>query len=272
MEWVLMFLVGLLSGIIGSLVGLGGGIITVPALLFISAYTALIGEISPQTAVGTSSLVIIATGLSSTLAYMKHKKVDYKSGLLFFIGSAPGAIVGAMTNKYLNAEQFNLYFGIFIICISLVLMIRGELKPLAPSTSRFRISRTNIDENGNTNTYGFNIFFAIIISFIVGFLGGIFGIGGGALMVPAMLLLFRFPPHIAVATSMFLIFLSSTVSSYTHFSLGNIDWAIAVALIPGAWIGAKFGAIINQRIKADTLVKILRVFLIIIGIRLILQI
>ncbi|HHY71791.1 MAG TPA: sulfite exporter TauE/SafE family protein [Bacillus bacterium] len=272
MEWVVLFIVGLSSGVIGSLVGLGGGIITVPALLFISAYTVLIGKISPQIAVGTSSLVIIATGLSSTLTYIKLKKIDYVSGLLFFIGSAPGAIIGAMTNKYLNAEQFNLYFGIFIIFISLTLMFRGRLKAKTSSTSRFRINRTSVDERGNTNQYSFNIFFAIFISFIVGFLGGIFGIGGGSLMVPAMLLLFRFPPHIAVATSMFLIFLSSTVSSYTHFNLGNIDWIIAIALIPGAWIGAKIGSIINQRMKADTVVKILRFILIIIGIRLIVQI
>lgn len=270
MEWVVLFIVGVLSGVIGGLVGLGGGIITVPSLIFISTYTALIGHISPQIAVGTSSLVVIATGLSSTVTYIKLKKVDYLSGLLFFIGSAPGSIVGAMTNKYLNAEEFNLYFGIFIIFISFVLMIRGKLKPIAPSTSRLQIVRTSVDERGDTNTYGFHIIFATIISFIVGFLGGLFGIGGGSLMVPVMLLLYRFPPHIAVATSMFLIFLSSTVSSYTHFSLGNINWWIAIALIPGAWIGAKLGAIINQRLQADTLVKVLRIVLIIIGIRLIL--
>ncbi len=269
-EWVVLFIVGLLSGIIGSLVGLGGGIIIVPSLLFLSDYTNLIGHITPQIAVGTSLLAIIATGLSSTLTYMKKKTVDYTSGWLFFIGSAPGSIVGAYANKYLNAEQFSLYFGIFIIFISFVLMIRGKLKPISPSESRFRIQRSTFAENGDEYKYGFNIFYAVAIAFVVGFLGGIFGIGGGSLMVPAMLLLFHFPPHIAVATSMFLIFLSSTVSSYTHFSLGNISWAIAIALIPGAWLGAKVGAYINQRMKAESVVLALRIILIIIGIRLIL--
>lgn len=270
MEWIILFFLGLFSGVVGSLIGLGGGIIIVPSLLFLGTYTDWISNVTPQITVGTSSLVIIFTGLSSTLMFMKHKTVDYISGLLFFIGSAPGSIIGAMTNKYLNAEEFSLYFGLFMIFISFTLMIRGKLKPVSASTSRFRISRTNVDVKGNTDTYSFNIFFGIFISFVVGFLGGIFGIGGGSLMVPAMLLIFRFPAHIAIATSMFLIFLSSTVSSYTHFTLGNIDWLIAIALIPGAWIGAKLGAIINQHLKAETLVKVLRVTLILIGIRLIL--
>lgn len=270
MEWIILFLLGLFSGVVGSLIGLGGGIIIVPSLLFLGTYTDWINNVTPQITVGTSSLVIIFTGLSSTLMFMKHKTVDYISGLLFFIGSAPGSIIGAMTNKYLNAEEFSLYFGLFMIFISFTLMIRGKLKPVAASTSRFRISRSNVDVKGNRDTYSFNIFFGIFIAFVVGFLGGIFGIGGGSLMVPAMLLIFKFPAHIAIATSMFLIFLSSTVSSYTHFTLGNIDWLIAIALIPGAWIGAKLGAIINQHLKAETLVKVLRVTLILIGIRLIL--
>jgi len=100
---------------------------------------------------------------------------------------------------------------------------------------------------------------------------GLFGIGGGSLMVPVMILLFAFPPHLAVATSMFLVFLSATVSSVSHISLGNVDWYYAMALIPGAWIGGQLGAAINRRLKSETVVMMLRVFLVIIGIRLIYQ-
>lgn len=88
MEWIILFTVGVIGGTIGSLMGLGGGIIVVPALLYLGVL-GVIGDITPQVAVGTSLLAIIATGLSSTMSYFKKKLVDVKSGLLFFIGSGP---------------------------------------------------------------------------------------------------------------------------------------------------------------------------------------
>ena len=83
MEYILLLILGLLAGTIGSLVGLGGGIIIVPALLFLGFQPHLLDEVTPQMAAGTSLLVIIFTGLSSTIAYYKQKKVDYKSRTYF---------------------------------------------------------------------------------------------------------------------------------------------------------------------------------------------
>jgi uncharacterized protein len=94
MEWVILVIVGLAASSLGSLIGLGGGIIVVPALLYFGSLS-WFGHISPQVAVGTSLFTMIFTGLSSTLAYMKRKTVDYKSGLIFLIGSGPGSILGA---------------------------------------------------------------------------------------------------------------------------------------------------------------------------------
>ncbi len=267
-EWLILLMIGLAAGTIGALMGLGGGIIVVPALLYFSTYTNLLGEITPQVAVGTSLLIMIFTGLSSTLSYMKHKTVDYKSGMIFFIGSGPGGIVGAYVNKALDMTSFNIYFGVFIIIISIVLMVRGKLKPVTLSVNG-GVKRTFTDLHGETFQYGYQPVIAIIISFIVGFCSGIFGIGGGSLMVPAMILIFLFPPHVAVATSMFMIFLSAIVSSITHISLGNVNWMFALALVPGAWIGAKLGAFVNQKLGSATLVLLFRLFLLFIGIRLI---
>jgi uncharacterized membrane protein YfcA len=269
MEYALLILIGFMAGTIGSLVGLGGGIIIVPALLFLGA-TAFLPEVSPQVAVGTSLVVIIFNGLSSTLSYMKHKAVDYKSGFLFFLGSGPGAIVGAWVNNLLNAAHFSLYFGMFLIFSSFLLMLQGRF---ANKTKRknFKVTRTYITNEGETVIYGYHPVLAIVISFIVGFFGGLFGIGGGSLMVPAMILLFLFPPHVAVATTMFIIFLSSLVSSSTHIILGNVQWFFALALVPGVWFGAKTGAFINRKLKGKTIIVILRVVLILLGIRLIYQ-
>ena len=80
LEYIMLLFIGLIAGTVGSLVGLGGGIIIVPLLIGLHS-------LSPQLAVGTSMVTVVFTGLSSTLTYMKHKRVDYKSGLILFIGS-----------------------------------------------------------------------------------------------------------------------------------------------------------------------------------------
>ena len=269
MEYVSLAVIGLVAGTLGSLMGLGGGIIIVPALMVFGSYSIILAGISPQVAVGTSIIILIVTGLSSTIAYIKQKKVDYRSGLIFFIGSGPGAIFGVWLNKDINTASFLIYFGLFIIFVSFLLMIRKHIPPLKLSLNGVR--RSYIDDSGEIKEYGFQPILAIFISFVVGIVSGLFGVGGGSLMVPAMIILFGFPAHQAVATSMFLIFLSAIVGSISHISLGNVNWLYVLALIPGAWYGGKLGAFINQRLNNDTVVNILRIFLIIIGIRLIWQ-
>ncbi|WP_017726367.1 sulfite exporter TauE/SafE family protein [Halalkalibacterium ligniniphilum] len=269
MEWIMLVLIGIVAGTIGSLMGLGGGIIIVPALLLFSTMTNVFTEISPQVAVGTSLLIMIFTGLSSTLAYMKQKKIDYKSGFLFFIGSGPGALFGVWLNQGLDVDQFFIYFGLFVILTSFLLMIRHRLKPLPFKNKGF--VRTYKNELGETVEYGFQPIVGILIAFVVGMTSGLFGIGGGSLMVPAMIVLFAFPPHVAVATSMFMILFSAILSSASHIALGNINYLYAAILIPGAWVGAQLGAAINARLKSDTLVFVFRLFLLFIGVRLIYQ-
>ncbi|SMQ83989.1 hypothetical protein SAMN05444673_5670 [Bacillus sp. OV166] len=269
MEWIILVVIGLIASSLGSLIGLGGGIIIVPSLLYLSTLSAF-GHITPQVAVGTSLFTMIFTGLSSTLAYMKHKTVDYKSGLIFLIGSGPGSILGAWVTEGLHMKTFNIFFGLFIIFISIILLLKDRLKPIPYRKDRGFI-RTFIDNAGKTFEYGYNPIIGVLIAFVVGFLSGVFGVGGGSLMVPTMILVFFFPPHVATATSMFMILPTSLLSSITHITLGNVDWLYALALVPGAWIGAKVGVFLNTKLKSKTIVLMLRTILVIVGIRLIYQ-
>ena len=120
---------------------------------------------------------------------------------------------------------------------------------------------------GETFVYGYPVWFALLLTFGIGFASGLFGIGGGSMIVPAMILLFLFPPHVAVGTSMFMVFLSAIVNSITHVSLGNVPWLYTIPVVPAAYIGAKLGARLNQRMNSDTLVMVLRIVLLILGVR-----
>lgn len=268
MLWWLLVTIGLVGGMVGSLVGLGGGIIVVPSLLFIGSYTSLLPSLTPQIAVGTSIIILSVTGLSSTLAYVKQKKVDYRAGLIFFIGSGPGAFIGALVNKHIALDLFYICFGFFIIMISMLLSVTKYLKPNQKQLGNVRIYES---EDGVKHTYQFHPILAIFISFGVGILSGLFGIGGGSLMVPTMLILFRFPIAVAVATSMFLVFLSSIIGSVAHIQLGNVEWLWALALTPGAWFGGKLGAYLNQRLKDQIVIIIFRMLQIVVGVKLIFQ-
>ena len=266
MEFILLVIIGLASGIVGALVGLGGGIILVPATLFVGINMGLIDGITPQTVVGLSVIMMIFTGLASTLSYMKTKTIDFKSGFIFFLGSVPGTLLGAFVNKGLDLPSFNLYFGILLILLSTLLLVRKYLKPVNWFVNHGK-KRTFIDNTDQTFVYGYPVWFALLLSFVVGFSSGLFGIGGGSILVPAMILLFLFPPHVAVGTSMFMVFLSALVNSVTHISLGNVPWLYTIPVVPAAYIGAKIGARLNQKMKSETLVIALRIILLLLGVR-----
>ena len=266
MEFVLLFVIAICAGIVGALVGLGGGVVLVPATLFVGSSLGYMPDITPQNVVGLSVVMMIFTGLASTISYMKSGTVDFKSGLIFFLGSIPGTIVGALINKNMDLPSFNLSFGILMIVLAIILLVRDYLKPVQWFV-KHGAKRTFVDDQGKNHVYGYPIWFAVILTFFIGMLSGLFGIGGGSMIVPAMIVLFLFPPHVAIATSMFLVFLTSLVNSASHIYLGHVPWLYTIPVIPGAYIGAKLGAMVGKRLNSHALVLALRVTLIVAGIR-----
>jgi uncharacterized protein len=265
MVFAVSLLIGLLAAALGSLVGLGGGIILVPLLLILSGFWDEFSWATPQTIVGVSVIVMIFTALSSTLTYMKSGRVDYKSGLIFLAGGVPGAILGSFLNRFVSGDGFSLYFGILVLIVFFMFFVKR--KEQEKTNLKGIIVTKELD--GNTYTYSFRFLAAFFLSLFVGLLSGMFGIGGGSFMVPAMILLFGFPAHVAVATSMFMVFFLSVVSTITHISLGHVEWVYVVAFIPGAILGGILGAKVNQLLKGNTVVWILRIMLILVAIRLI---
>ncbi len=265
MEWILLVLLGVVAAMFGSIVGLGGGIIIVPGLMLLGPLLSG-GEIEHATAVGISLMVLVVTALASTLSYAKRRIVDFRSGMLFFATSGPAAVLGSALTGLLPTSIFQLVFGVFMLLMAGLLVARDYMKPF---TKKWPIVRTMTDSSGETHTYSYGIAPALAIGFGVGLMSGLFGIGGGSLFVPLMVLLFRFPPHMATATSMFIIFLSSIVGSGMKVYLGEIDWLLVLALAPGAWIGGKLGAAIALRLSGKGLLWLLRVTLLLLAAQLI---
>jgi uncharacterized membrane protein YfcA len=263
MTFILLLGIGLLAGISGSLVGLGGGFIVVPVMAF------LFPDMLPSHLAGTSMAMLLFNSISSTYVYAKQKRIDYQAAIRFSAASIPGSVIGALFVEQIEGKMFFVSFGFFLILIALILLY----KPSKPVAWPFKptVNRSLIDSNGERFNYAYHMPTGIVISFMVGFMASLFGVGGGSLMVPTMTLLLGFSPHIAVATSMLHIFLSAIVSTSTHAFLMNIDWFMVLGLAPGAIIGGQIGARLARRLPAKLLLKLLAVFLIVVSIRMMMK-
>ncbi|ASN04859.1 sulfite exporter TauE/SafE family protein [Virgibacillus necropolis] len=269
MVYIICMIIGFVTAFAGSLIGLGGGVILIPSLLFLHQFSSEFAWATPQTIVGISLIVMFFTALSSTISYFKKGRVDYKTGLLLLSGSIPGGIFGSWLNQFIAAERFSFYFGILMIVLSLLFLLRRKTTSEKQTIAQKNIRSFHLDDK----TYHYSVSFwgAFIVSLFVGTLSGLFGIGGGSVMVPLMILLFGFPAHIAIATSMFMIVFISMISAGTHIILGHVSWEYVLFFIPGAWIGGAIGAIVNQKLKSQSLEWILRVLLLVVGVRLIIE-
>lgn len=267
---IILVLIGLISAIVGALVGLGGGVFIVPLLVLFGTELSWLDGITPQIAVGTSSAVLIFIGLSAMLGYGRKSQVDFKNGRTFLIGIIPGALLGSYINRFFTIDSFYLYFGLFLIFISLVLIFRSKIRPFKIFQNE-KYMQTYKDIDGTVYRYGFSPIVGISLTFIVGFFTGLFGIGGGALMTPIMLILLRMPPKIVVGTSMMMVFFGGLASGFGHLLQGNVHFYYLLFLVPAAFIGARIGVVINQRISSQGTVIALRVVLMVLGLYMMLQ-
>lgn len=265
---IISLIIGFLSAFVGSLVGLGGGIIFVPAMLFLYDNVEAFSWASPQTIVGISLITMVFTGMSSTLAYLKLKRVDMKTGILFLIGSLPGSVFGSWMNTKMDVQSFSLYFGLLMLIIFFMMLIDREKLMKNKQLEITDKTRTFVIDN-ETYQYNVRVVPAFILSFAVGLLSGLFGIGGGTISVPAMILFFGIPVQIAIGTSMFMIFFISLISSSTHIILGHIVWKYMLFFVIGSYVGGTVGARTSKLFKGKTLEWFLKIVIVIAAIRLI---
>lgn len=241
-----LFLLGLSIGSIGTLVGIGGGFILVPVFLLGLHY-------SPQHAVGTSLAVVFFNAISGTIAYIQQKRIYYDAAIRFSLATLPGAIIGSYLAHYFTNRNFYISFGILLMVIALLLYSRS--------------AKAKSELVNNQEILSYNRPLGISLSMLVGFLSSTFGIGGGIIHVPAMIVLLGFPTHTATATSHFVLVVSSLVGTITHYLLGNILLAPALIIGSGAVLGAQFGAYLSTKTKSQTITLLLCIALLLLGLR-----
>ncbi len=246
------------------MIGVGGGFLIVPILV-------LIYEISTHLAVGTSAVMIVFTALSSTFAYTRQRRIDYKLGLILAIGSIPGAAAGAYATSFISPKSLASLFGVFLIVLAVRMLVAPSEGGKGKGPRMRGWARRIQDMGGQVFEYEADTVLGMTLSFFAGFASGLFGLGGGAVMVPVMVLVMTMPMHIAVATSMFIMIFTSISAATTHIVLGNVLVDSAIALGIGIVFGTQVGAFTAKRLKARSLQRVFALFLIVIGVRMALQ-
>jgi uncharacterized membrane protein YfcA len=266
-----LILTGFIIGTFGTLIGAGGGFLLVPLLIFTHP------GMPAATTTAISIAVVAVNAISGSIAYARSGRIDYKSGLLFGAATMPGSIIGVFLVKLVPKHIFNLIFGCLLISVSLYLLLRKkDAENLAVSDTRsYHTIHRITDREGNIYSFSFSNLNGILISFVVGFLSPMLGIGGGIIHVPAMVQWLHFPVYIATATSHFVLAIMATVSVIVHFFEGSYNDPVVqkmlLGLSLGAVPGAQLGAYISHKIKTSYIIKILAVCLALVGFRILLK-
>ncbi len=267
-------LLGFTIGGYGTLVGAGGGFMLMPVLLLIYPH-------KPAAEVAAVSLAcILLNTISGGIAFAKQGRIDYRSALLFSTTIIPGSIFGAMATKYVPRADFEGVFALFLIGLSIFMFLKktesrakqGEHAKVRKHSSRLRrpVSKAL---NGIVFEYEYNSLFGVTIFLFLGFIVSFLGIGGGALIVPALMYLLDFPIFIAAGTSTLIIAIVCATSTVMHVALGSFHlWALIhiVAIGVGMIFGAQIGAYLSSRVKGALIVKCLAAALGAAGIKMIL--
>jgi len=214
---LLGFVIGLAGGFFGGVAGIGGGVIMIPMM------TAFVG-LRQREAHGTSLVAVVFTGAVGALIYSSHGVVDWKAALILAASAIPFARMGALYAHSLKEKRLRRGFGIFIICVSVLLVIEGWM-PGARETLAFWPKALIL----------------LLTGVGTGFISGMMGVGGGSVMIPAMVILAGMSQHIAQGTSLLAMVPVGVIGAFTHYRLGNVHVHLAAGLAVGAIAGSFLG-------------------------------
>ncbi|HTV73388.1 MAG TPA: sulfite exporter TauE/SafE family protein [Candidatus Acidoferrales bacterium] len=263
-EIVAFFLIGTLAAIVGSLVGLGGGVLVVPVLRIVFA-------VSPAGTAGAALVMVFANSLSATVAYVRQRRVDVRAGLFIAATGIPGSIAGAICVHYVSFVDFDLIYSALLIYVATDAIRRSRTHQRAGHSPRKNLGQRVLrDASGKEYRYRENVPVLLVVGVVTGFASSFFGIGGGTIVIPA-LMFFDVPAHIVTATSQFAIAFTSPVGVATHLLSHDIQWGIALPLAVGGLIGGQIGPRIAKRLSPAQLLIALAVTLIAAALSLILD-
>lgn len=251
-------MVGFLSGMFG----VGGGFLITPLLLFIG--------VPPGVAVATGANQVVASSVSGVLVQLKRKAVDFRMGLVLLAGGVVGSFVGVQVFAWMTARgQIDLFvqlsYVVFLGLIGGMMFIEsarsllrarraGGAAPVRRSHIHTWVHRLPLKIKFRASGLYISVLPPLLVGAVVGFLAAIMGVGGGFILVPAMIYLLGMPTKVVIGTSLFQIIFVTGFTTIMHaINSQTVDMLLAFLLIIGGVIGAQIGARVSVRLKAEQL-------------------
>lgn len=259
----LVFVGSLIAGLVGSLTGLGGGVVLVPLLT-------LFFKVDIRYAIGASLVSVIATSSGAAAAYVKEGFSNIRIGMFLEIATTAGALIGAFVAVWVSTNAIATIFGLVLV-VSAYLSRKPRSPaernaPPDPLATRLRLNGSFPDLEG-TRTYnvqhvpaGFGIMFG------AGALSGLLGIGSGAMKVLAMDQAMKIPFKVSTTTSNFMIGVTAAASAGVYLSRGYIDPGLSMPVMLGVLAGSLVGTRILVRAETKWLRLIFSVVIVVLGI------
>jgi uncharacterized membrane protein YfcA len=257
LDAVARVVIGFAIGTFGTLIGAGGGFILVPLLLI--GY-----HFPPPDAVGTSLSLVFLNALSGSIAYLRQRRVDLSLGWRFALATLPGAVGGAYVTRTLSSRAFGQAFGVVLMVVAVYLFLGRTAGPSARADSRHLV-----DASGGAHHYRVDVWKGVVVSLAVGVISSIFGIGGGIIHVPFLIVVLGLPVHVATATSHFVLSISAFAGALTFLALGHVDLPTVGLMGAGILVGAQLGARMSIGTSAGLIRRVLAGSLAIVGARMV---
>ena len=272
----LLLSVGLVVGLLSGIFGVGGGFLITPPLFFLG--------IPPAVAVATSANQIVASSFSGIFAHMRRRTVDFRMGSALMAGGLVGSTVGVYIFSLLRQLGqvdllVNLFYVVFLGLIGTLMFIESlrAMRSAKVQGPKRRPQRTRRDwvhsmplrVRFRTSGLYISVFPPLMVGFGVGVLSAIMGVGGGFVVVPAMIYILGMPTKVVIGTSLFQIIFVSAYTTMMHaYTTQTVDTVLAALLIVGGVVGAQFGSMIGQALKAEQLRILLALLVLAVGLKL----
>ncbi len=262
-------LVAAVAAILGSMLGLGGGVFLVPILT-------LFFGIDPKLAVGASAIVVVTNSVVGSTNHLRSRFTNLRLAMLLQVSMAVGAIAGALYGVVADPRVIYGVFGAVLVYAAVSMVLRRERSVTAPPLG----TPDALDLGAAFHDPAIHRDVGYIPAKVAGGMGvgagagvisGMLGVGGGVVMVPAMNLLMGVPVKAAVGTSSFMIGITSVATAFVYYSQGKINPTLVVPSIIGVFIGGQVGSRLTRRIKAQRLALIFALILLYLGVSLLLR-
>ena len=217
--------VGLLAGFLAGLFGVGGGILIVPGLV-------LAAHMAQRLAHGTSLAAVVPISVASLITYAAHDNVDWNVALWLAIGAVAGAVIGTRLLHALPQRTLAIIFIVVLVASALRLFLAT-------------------DADGRVGLTPLSVVALVVVGLITGILAGLLGVGGGIVMVPAMILLFDLEPVVAKGTSAAVIIAAAVMGTWRNRANNNTDLRAAAVIGAAGIVTAAIGGVLADRMSDD---------------------